>query len=347
MDISLLGALSAWTLNGSPVCHGEVTRMARGGGARAVTLFALNVSDACAAMDVRSGVWQRRSACARTIEAGIRVWEQPGVRVQLTRVLTGDNRVVTFGVDDDDMSPSTLAVTRLKSDDATTTIKYRSTACWHTHDVPCAALAGLADAVRYAVLVVSCGVMMLLGVVCMRRSSLARDHCVVACAGVILAINVCTHTIGIACAQCHSLAAVTAHEVGHVLGFGHPDQVESQVSGCAANAVCTEYRPISSLMRSTLSKSWNSDHCLSEDDVAGLYTIYGVPGGLCPPRHIPCPQSSSWWAVTALCSLAVVWLIGLLVLNTCWCLRRHAVYCNVHTPVSGNVTSPPSAKIRI
>ena len=109
-------------------------------GAKSVAFAAVNLSDVCALLRVRTGApWLPSGpACRRAIDAGMQVWVQPGTLVRLVPRATEGATLVTFRVD---RSMTPLAV----ADWVTHRVTYRADECWHTHDAPCTALGGWAD----------------------------------------------------------------------------------------------------------------------------------------------------------------------------------------------------------
>ena len=109
------------------------------------------------------------------------------------------------------------------------------------------------------------------------------------------------------CWECYDFEAAVAHEVGHVLGFGHPDQAEAEnlVSACGiTNATCQ--RPFDCASRAPYDASEQSimhsltQHtprtCLSVEDMRGLYFLYPLCDAL-QPTQVSCVKGrrlSGW-----------------------------------------------------
>ena len=95
------------------------------------------------------------------------------------------------------------------------------------------------------------------------------------------------------CWECYDFEAAVAHEVGHVLGFGHPDAApeDNLVSACGiTNATCRQpfdcaaqaaYDPAEqSIMHSLTQHAPRT--CLSLEDMRGLYFLYPLCDTLQP-----------------------------------------------------------------
>ena len=138
------------------------------------------------------------------------------------------------------------------------------------------------------------------------------------------------------CLECYDFEAAMAHEIGHVLGFGHPDQraAENVVAapGCAVdNSTCRNpfgacalnqlYTELDmSIMHSLTQQSPRT--CLSQSDMDGLHLLYP----LCDqtlPLSVSCTkarQLSGWLRLSMTVGVPFL-LAALLVLTPLSCLR--------------------------
>ena len=138
------------------------------------------------------------------------------------------------------------------------------------------------------------------------------------------------------CAECYDFEAAIAHEAGHVLGFGHPDQRPAEnliaAAGCAiTNATCRD--PFScaitqrydegtdtSIMHSLTQHSPRT--CLSHADLEGLHFLYPLCDDL-GPTSVSCvkPQRLSGWLRLAIVAGVPFLLAVVLILVPLTCLR--------------------------
>ena len=73
------------------------------------------------------------------------------------------------------------------------------------------------------------------------------------------------------CLQCHNFEILMMHEIGHVLGLGHPEDEPNQC-GCGNYTTCADLGDIK-VMSSTIKNRPYA--CLSQDDVDGVKSIHG------------------------------------------------------------------------
>ncbi len=118
-------------------------------------------------------------------------------------------------------------------------------------------------------------------------------------------------TVFIPCWDCYDFKATIAHEVGHVLGFDHPDRHEPLnlramapmgASSCDYPLQAVELAPLpgpatSSIMYSSTLHRGRS--CLSQDDLEGLNFLYPLcTGALATPICKDTPQYSGYLRFT-------------------------------------------------
>jgi hypothetical protein len=107
------------------------------------------------------------------------------------------------------------------------------------------------------------------------------------------------------CWQCYDFTAVMTHEVGHVLGFAHPDEGANRC-GCGNETVpCA---PTSEPIMHSIARH-RANACLTRDDVDAARTVYG--GDCAAP--VRCYATLSYagfarFAVALLYALAFAWL---------------------------------------
>ena len=112
------------------------------------------------------------------------------------------------------------------------------------------------------------------------------------------------------CLECHDFGATVAHEVGHVLGLGHPDDATRlNRCGCGDAATPCAYASSSSppIMHSVARSRGRA--CLQRDDVDGARTRYG--GNCSAP--VWCYEEASYagfarFAVALVYAFAAAWL---------------------------------------
>ena len=102
------------------------------------------------------------------------------------------------------------------------------------------------------------------------------------------------------CWECYDFEAAVAHEVGHVLGFGHPDphpELNLRATCAQTNATCRSpfecvtMTPYGTYEDDSIMHSLTRNQprtCLSADDLAGLYALYPV----CDELHSSTPSCS-------------------------------------------------------
>lgn len=140
------------------------------------------------------------------------------------------------------------------------------------------------------------------------------------------------------CWECYDFEAVVAHEVGHVLGFGHPDdKPEANLAAkCAmTNATCRDSFGLCaspsayveggsggdrSIMHSMTQRA--SRTCLSPEDLNGLHLLYPLCDGS-QPTSVACTKGrilSGWLRLAIVVGVPVLFAV-LFVLLPLTCLR--------------------------
>ena len=135
------------------------------------------------------------------------------------------------------------------------------------------------------------------------------------------------------CWECYDFEAAVAHEIGHVLGFGHPDTTpaENLVATCTmTNATCRDSfscaekqmyeASMGSIMHSLTQRVART--CLSNDDLDGLHMLYPLCDGS-HPTAVSCVKGRilSGWLRLALVSGAPFLIAVALVLLPLTCVR--------------------------
>lgn len=131
------------------------------------------------------------------------------------------------------------------------------------------------------------------------------------------------------CIDCYDLKSVVVHEIGHVLGFQHPDVVPDSLQatcGCGANTSITPCsRPYdrSSVMLSV--EEARPHACLSNDDIDGLRDVFAKTECDAPRRcHYTKSRASYARMSTAFILAAIVaWSVGFVIDATLWVNRKH------------------------
>ena len=136
------------------------------------------------------------------------------------------------------------------------------------------------------------------------------------------------------CFECYDFEAAAAHEMGHVLGFGHPDEWSGRnlVGDCAmANATCRDpfgacgrlqnYSAAEASIMESMTRR-NSRTCLSDHDLEGLHLLYPTCDGS-QPLEVACTKTRilSGWLRLAITTGVPFLGIVLLILTPLTCLR--------------------------
>ena len=97
MHVFVVLFVRAWALHGVACNERAIANVTA---TRHVAFAALNASDVCAQLRVRTGApWlPSKPACLRAIHAGMRVWAQPGTLVRVVPLTAEATTVVTFEV---------------------------------------------------------------------------------------------------------------------------------------------------------------------------------------------------------------------------------------------------------
>jgi len=137
------------------------------------------------------------------------------------------------------------------------------------------------------------------------------------------------------CWQCYDFEAAVAHELGHVLGFDHPDtnaghnlEATCEVTNatCANPFGCSELQPYADASLSIMHSLTRSlpRTCLAETDRAGLHALYPVCDGL-QPTEVACSKStqlSGWLRLASVVGLPFLLVVVVIMVPLHFTRRR-------------------------
>lgn len=210
-------------------------------------------------------------------------------------------------------------------------LEFNSDKCWFADRIFCSWVHEHQVIVFFAAAVVWCvSLFSLLALACAASPRERRHHRTtlfpilrLALWSTVIAVPWIFFAVLLPCLECFDVVLTTAHEVGHLLGLGHPDDTTHAVyQGCGAAAIpvnATEVVVDAGVMHSTFQHRPTA--CLSQGDADGVRTLF-APSAC--GDEVVCYDHASAAGLTK-ASMALVWsfVFAWCVVALRWCLEAH------------------------